>query len=281
MLTDKDYWNKYHIKKKDNSRNPLIKILESIIRRLLNENYLNYMRTAYSSYFFWDFLLDKYLKNHYKLKVIEIGSAPGDRLIKLKEKFNLIPFGVEYSEIGLRRNRENFLKYNLDPESIIFADFFSKDFQNKYLNYFDIVFSWGFIEHFSNVEKVINCHLDILRKNGILIIVIPNIRGLNLALARFFLKESIAKHNITIMKKNNFQNLFNKKKLEMLYCNYFGVFNIHLFYTNKNGIKASFLKIMKTYIRPILNFLFRVLFKDKGFESPYISPYLVFIGIKK
>jgi len=281
MLTDKEYWNKYHIKKKERSKKSIIKILEYCIKRLLNESYLKYMQTEYSSYFFWEILLDKYLKNFRRLKVIEIGSAPGDRLIKLKEKFDLIPFGVEFSEVGLRRNRENFLKHGLDPKNIIYADFFSKDFQHKFLNYFDIVFSWGFIEHFSNVENVINYHLDILKKKGILIIVTPNIRGLNFALGRFFLKESIAKHNITIMKKKKFQDLFNKKKLEVLYCNYFGVFNIHLFYTNKKGMKAYLLKIMKTYIRPILNFLFRILFKEKGFESSYISPYLIYIGVKK
>jgi hypothetical protein len=281
MLTNKEYWDKYHIKKNIKSRKSILKILEFFIKCLFNEDYLKFMKTNYSSFLFWEIILKKHLKNYHRLNIIEIGSAPGERLIKFNKKFELVPFGVEYSEVGFKKNRENFLKHKLNPKNIILADFFSKEFQDKFSNYFDVVFSWGFIEHFSNVKKVIDYHLKILKKKGMLIIVIPNIQGLNFALGSFFLKEAIAKHNLTIMDKKIFRDLFNKEKLEILYCDYFGVFNIHLFYTNKKGLRAYILKIMKNYIRPILNFLFRILFRDKGFEVKYISPYLIYVGIKK
>lgn len=282
MLTDKEYWNEYYKKEKKEFKKPvLLKILQYLVRKILNENILNYMKINYSSYFLWDVLFTRYLNSSINRKVIEIGSAPGGRLIKFHEKFNMIPYGVEYSKHGVKINRENFKRHNLDAKKIIYADFFSKDFQQTYSNFFDIVFSTGFIEHFTNVKKVIYNHLNILKKKGIFIIIIPNLRGVNLALANFFLKESIAKHNLKITNKKVFQNLFDKDKVELLYCDYFGVFNVNLFYTKKRGLKSYILRFMRIYINRILNLIFRILFKEKGFDSSFFSPYLIFIGIKK
>ncbi len=282
MLTGKEYWNEYYKKgKQEFKKAGLLKILEYLVRKILNENMINYMKLNYSSYFLWDVLFTRYLSGSINRKVIEIGSAPGGRLIKFHEKFNMIPYGVEYSEHGVKINRENFKNHNLDVKKIIYDDFFSKDFQKTYSNFFDIVFSTGFIEHFTNIKRVIYNHLNILKKNGILIIIIPNLRGLNLLLATFFLKESIAKHNLTITNKKVFQNLFDKEEVALVYCNYFGIFNANLFQTKKRGLKSYILRFIRVYVNRILNLLFRILFKEKGFDSSLFSPYLIFIGIKK
>jgi len=43
---------------------------------------------------------------------------------------------------------------------------------------FDIVFSMGFIEHFSDLDSIVGKHVELLKKHGILLLGVPNYRGI-------------------------------------------------------------------------------------------------------
>ena len=51
---------------------------------------------------------------------------------------------------------------------------------------FDVVMSRGFIEHFDEPSSVVDRHLDLLKPGGLLVVSIPNLRGVNGLLTRFF-----------------------------------------------------------------------------------------------
>ncbi len=78
----------------------------------------------YSDYLLWDVIFPRYLPRREGLKVVEIGSAPGDTLVRLKETFSFIPYGVEYSPQGAELNRKTFREHNIDASNVIEADFF-------------------------------------------------------------------------------------------------------------------------------------------------------------
>ena len=101
------------------------------------------------------------------------------------------------------------------------ADFLSDEFQIKYKNYFDIVASFGLIEHFDDSKEVVNKHINLLKRGGYLLITIPNKRGFfNFILSYIFNKEGIKIHNLKIMEKKEFEKLFDESKLTKQYCNY-------------------------------------------------------------
>ena len=240
-----------------------------------------FLRTSlYCERILWGNLYQKYLpKTKNGLKILEVGSAPGGNLIKFHKTFAYLPYGVEYSEKGVERNRMKFISHHLDPNNVIHSDFFSDEFQKKHQEEFDIVMSRGFVEHFSDAKEVIKKHLNLLIPGGILIIIIPNFRGINYFLQSFFNKEIISMHNLDIMEKQKFLKLFDNEYLKTLYCNYFGTFNFGLFNIKKDFLR-NFLQKACDRLQWMLNFIFYFLLRNKGLEHKFFSPYLIFIGKK-
>jgi SAM-dependent methyltransferase len=248
-------------------------------KRILGGRALDYMR-SYDDYLLWDVLYPKYMPKARNAKVLEIGSAPGNYLVRLNKTFGFIPYGVEYSESGVELNRRNFVLNNLDPSNVIYSDFFSSAFHEQYAGYFDIVVSRGFIEHFSNAEEVIAKHLNLLNKGGYLFVTIPNYRGINYLLQWIFNGEILQLHQLDIMDKIKYSDLFKQENLLNLYCDYWGTFNFGLFYPKRNRL-LHLVYHLCGYLQLLLNISFRTLFKDSEIRSRFSSPHLIFIGQKK
>jgi len=277
-LTHREFWNskyKYYNIQDVPSESSFLKTL---IKKMLGKRLMNYMNN-YSSYFLWDVIYNKYLLKRKGAKILEVGSAPGENLIKFYTDFGFEPYGIEYSEDGADLNKRLFILNNLNPENVIHSDFFSEEFQKKYAGSFDIVFSGGFIEHFTDVKDVIDKHLNLLAKGGCLIISIPNFKGINYILLRIFYREMISQHNIDIMGIAQFTKLFDNNNLIPLFCGYFGIFDFGLFGTKQNSPLRFVLSFCKK-CQLILNIIFRILFKNIGLQNRYFGPYLMYVGIK-
>jgi SAM-dependent methyltransferase len=235
---------------------------------------------SYADCLLWDAILPKYLPRQRDIKVLEVGSAPGHNLVRLHQTFGYFPYGVDYSDSGVRINREVFEQHNLPKENVIHADFLSEEFHSRFKGFFEIVSSAGFIEHFNDVVPIIEGHLDLLAPGGYLVVSVPNLRGLNGSLQRFFDKSLLPIHNLHIMEKSCFSKLFERDDLIPLFCNYYGLFNFNLFIAKKGSIRWFLLAFCKVQ-QLLLNLVFRLLFGKRGCESKTFSPYLLFIGVKK
>jgi len=212
--------------------------------------------------------------------VLEVGSAPGHNLVRLHERFGLIPYGVEYSDSGYELNRRLFEACCLDTANVVKADFFSESFQAEYKNFFDVVLSFGFIEHFDEVGHVVEKHLNVLAKNGLLIIAIPNLRGLNRLLQRFFDSDVLAMHNLEVMDKERFAALFQSLQLTPLFCDHYGTINFGLFVTRKTSPIRKVILVSLKILQLLLNWLLRLFLGSRNVECRFISPYLLYIGVK-
>jgi cyclopropane fatty-acyl-phospholipid synthase-like methyltransferase len=218
-------------------------------------------------------LLSKFLKKDKNKLMIEIGSAPGKNLYYFNKFYNFKVYGVEYTTNGYQANKALFKKYNINGV-VIHSDFLDINFQKKYYNFFDLVSSFGFIEHFNNPKLIIENHLSLLKKEGLIVITIPNLTGINYYFNYFFNKDLFEIHNLNIMKLKNFKKLFDNEELEILYCNYFGDFTFTLFNTN-NPIKLFILRI--GYLTEfIFNFFFSLFLNKKNY-----SPFLLLIAKKR
>jgi hypothetical protein len=68
--------------------------------------------------------------------------------------------------------------------------------------------------------------------------------------------------------------------VEPSFCGYYGTFNLRLFNTRPAAFTRPILSLCAKS-QPILNVAFRFLLKDRGAESRWSSPHLIFIGIKR
>jgi SAM-dependent methyltransferase len=147
-------------------------------------------------YYYRDFI-DNAIK-HLKpgSKCIEIGGFPGYFSIYFKKFHKFNPVLIDYY-IDKKIFFE-ILKFNgLKAQDIkyIEGDVFLSAPDKKY----DLVYSMGFIEHFDNLRDTLLTHLKYLKPGGILLISLPNFRGVNGLLQRIFDPEMLSIHNLKIM----------------------------------------------------------------------------------
>ncbi len=93
----------------------------------------------------------------------EAGCYPGRYMRYFEKKFDMRVFGLDLMEC-----QEN--DKNAAGLAVEVGDFLLHQASREY----DLVCSFGFIEHFSNVGEVIAKHLDYTRKGGVCFITVPN-----------------------------------------------------------------------------------------------------------
>ena len=150
--------------------------------------------------------------------VLEVGCTPGRHLLWWNRLFGYQPYGVEYTANGVEVTRTAFREAGLPAGNVIHADFFDKEFQARYRERFDVVFSLGFIEHFKDAAHVVQLQVDLLKQGGYLVCWIPNLLGLSLPILKLCGQEFLDAHNCSIMNHGVFRRLFSEQSLRTLYC---------------------------------------------------------------
>ncbi len=247
-LTDKEFWDQYWLTKslplesKKSKDDPfLYEILDCLERNLPTDE---------------------------SLSVLEIGGSPGQYLAFLHRTFGYQINCLDYSSIGCKKTKENFQLLGI-PCGVYEQDLFS----NKlHLPLFDIVYSLGFIEHFSEPDLIVQKHLELLKPNGIVFFGLPNFLGIN----HFFLKrlapELLRKHNLKTMNLENWTIFEKKFNLELIIKGYVGGFHPSTFNrmerkSLKNLIYLNFVKILVFIFKKHLNWF-------RKFNSRYLSGYI-------
>lgn len=174
---------------------------------------------AHHSFSEIDNKLSKYIPaNDSDKSFLEVGAFPGTYLWYFYKYFNYFPFGVEYVKSCAERS-QNFLDDSDVPAKVIHADFFDLE-KEKYTDGgagWDVVASFGFVEHFDDTENVVNRHLQLAKSGGYVVISIPNHAGINGWIMKLFDKEKWKQHNCMGLEKLNeaIQNLEVKQILFM------------------------------------------------------------------
>jgi len=252
-LTEQQYWDDYW----ENLSLP------AEIKKTKNNHYLNEILGV----------LDKNLPRDSNLSVLEIGGSPGQYLSYLYKNFGYKIHSLDYSPIGCLKTEENFRLLNI-PCEVYNADFFSEDAN---LPQFDIVYSLGLIEHFLDTNLVIEKHLKLLKKEGWLLIGMPNFNGINGFFLKVLAQDLLSKHNLKVMDIKNWKSFEKKFNLQPLFRGYVGGFAPSVF--NRWERKTVVTLIFKTTAK-ILSLLFCSHFKFiRKYNSKNVSGYV--IGIYK
>jgi SAM-dependent methyltransferase len=176
-------------------------------------------------------LLRRYLRPG--MRVIEIGVAPGLDLIDAARRLRIDPYGVDYSEPGIRATRRNFARAGFDERRIVHADLFAADFQEANRKRYDAVLSAGFVEHFSDPAEAVANHLTLLKPGGVAVISVPNLWYI----ARFLPEDIRAIHNMHIMRPHALSATLGDA--QVLAHGYFGGwFNLGLVFSRRPAVEA-------------------------------------------
>ena len=127
--------------------------------------------------------------------VVEVGCAPGRWLSYCARQHGLEVTGYESSPTGATKTRENFTAQGIHG-TVVEEDFLTADLPHEA---FDLVLSLGFIEHFDDATDVVARHAHLLRPGGVLVLEVPNLRGITLGLLRWTKSPLLAHHNLAVM----------------------------------------------------------------------------------
>ena len=128
-------------------------------------------------------------------RYLEIGCAPGKLLAWVRSELHATVAGLDYSEAGIAQCRTLFTALQLEAE-LYCADLFNHEIPAES---FDIVASFGVVEHFNDPRPAVRKHIELVRPGGVALIAIPNYGGLYGILQKWCDKENLALHNLDIM----------------------------------------------------------------------------------
>jgi len=162
-------------------------------------------------------LLDQYISNIKNKSVFEFGCFPGSYIAYLGKRGAIIS-GIDLTP----RTRE--MTHWLETNNISIGKIrLGNVITDKNSDKYDIVCSFGFIEHFEDWKTIIDLHDAKVEKNGIVVITCPNfLSPLNWLYHRIFDWENLDRHNISSMDMYLWEKYLLGKKYDVLFCGNIG-----------------------------------------------------------
>ena len=151
---------------------------------------------GFSSLNYYDFRLAQLFQDHMRPggRVLEIGCG-GSRWIQFfADSMKCETWGIDYSGAGLKITAQN--NSGSSNVHLVQGDFFDESLLP--LDHFDLIYSLGFIEHFTETAVVTRRIANLLRPGGKVMTLIPNFAGPYGALQRRVNRPTFEKHVVMV-----------------------------------------------------------------------------------
>ncbi len=211
----------------------------------------------------------KLLKDKKNLNILEIGCANSIWPIYFHQYFKATVSGLDYSEIGCEKSRAILKHYNV-PGTIHCANLFDppKALQQQ----FDLVVSFGVVEHFENTTECLQSCAKFLKPEGILFTLIPNIPSV-IGFIQKFVDRSIYDIHVPLTKKI-LAVAHKDTGLKLLMCDHFMSINLGVVNSGKFS-KNRFNPILRHGLSSISKICwilekYGIRIPKNRFTSPYI-----------
>ncbi|NJR14325.1 MAG: class I SAM-dependent methyltransferase [Calothrix sp. CSU_2_0] len=219
-------------------------------------------------------------RNTKELKLLEIGCARSTWLPYFAKEFGFNVCGLDYSEIGCKQAKAILSNSNIEGD-IVCTNFFQPP--DNLIEAFDVVVSFGVVEHFEDTAQCISAFSKFLKPNGIIITIIPNMVGLMGWTQKIFNKPVFDIHMPLDLKLlTNAHEVVGFKNLNSCYLLSldFGVCNLNGLDTRKNltKIKGFIIRNLSRFSKII--WLIEKYLKEFTPNKTW-SPNIVFAGTKK
>ena len=147
-------------------------------------------------------IFDQYLKPGGTC--FEVGCYPGRYLIYLGKRFNFTVSGIDSTPLVHSRMPGFLTEHGVRTGNLYHGDILSFEPDKQY----DVVFSFGFVEHFVNLEEVIEKHVQLVKPTGVMIVACPNFRGLQYFLHRLLEPSALERHVLDTMDLSRWKRIF-------------------------------------------------------------------------
>jgi L-malate glycosyltransferase len=151
---------------------------------------------------------------------LEVGCFPG-RYLTLFGRLGYELNGVDLTPRVKQEFPEWLRSRGYRTGEFVQQDFFSFPDDKK----FDVVCSFGFIEHFKNWEQVFKRHVELVRPGGYLVIETPNFKGFVQRFIHYYLdNNNYKRHYIPAMNPRKWARICREHGLKVITSGYIGKF---------------------------------------------------------
>jgi SAM-dependent methyltransferase len=146
-------------------------------------------------------------------RALEIGAYPGRFLYHLAATYGYEPFALDYCSAA-KDLPAMFENVGAPRLTLFHQDFLEWTTQDK----FDLVCSFGFIEHFNDWRNIVRSHADLVAEGGYLILTTPNFRNLQYVFHWIFDTPNLRQHNVQAMDDRAWRQILVSSGLDVLEC---------------------------------------------------------------
>ena len=219
-------------------------------------------------------MFHRYLDQSPGKTCLEIGCVPGKFLAYISRNFGYRAEGIDYVEGAAEITAATLQDNHIDDFEIHEEDFFDWKSEKKY----DLVCSFGFIEHFRGQlnSQVIAKHVDLLNDGGKLFLEVPNFRFGQYVIHLILDRDKFKDHNLKTMKLSYFRKIARDHGLRIQYLGYAGGFFDYWTSDKPRNILES------TFIG-LLNWLKKKSGDGRALrrlDNRFLSPVVIFIANK-
>jgi len=156
--------------------------------------------TKYRGHYELDLIFKSMLQPDTSKRLLEIGAGRSMWLPYFAQNFGFDVFGIDYSKQGCMLAERN-LKLAGVKGHIFCEDFTQADVRLK--GYFDIITSFGVIEHFNNPLEIIKLTKNFLKadSHGLIITVVPNTAGRMMQIQKLLDRDVFNIHKVFSLKE--------------------------------------------------------------------------------
>lgn len=218
-------------------------------------------------------IMDALLRRHLPIggEYLEIGCAPGETLAYFYRRFGYRVTGLDFSSVDLVHRTMD--RAGIRDYRVVEADFLGWQSDQT----FDVVASFGFVEHFADVRDIVLRHARLVRPGGSLVLELPNLRYFNGLLYALFLPRVLALHNRAAMDpKVLVAPLLEGAAFEIRYQGYYGT--SFLDFDPQNPMLATRPWLL-AIVRGVRSLLARCGLRDR--PNAFFSPYIVVIARRR
>lgn len=218
-------------------------------------------------------LLSRYLPPSppdHALDFLEIGCFPGRYLYLFAKHFGYRVSGVDFvpqtaaipawlADLGVEAR-------------VTCADIFEFQPSQQY----DVVASFGFIEHFPRWEEVLERHLALLKPGGTLLVECPNFRYGQYWLRWFLNPQFIEGHYLDAMDLSKWEKALTERGLDILYCNYFQTFRVWSALAGR-----GLLRLLRKWVLKLSRKAQQALeYLNIDYPNKFFSPFIIIVARK-
>jgi len=193
----------------------------------------------------------------------EVGCYPGSYLIYLGKRFDYTVSGIDATPFVLSRLPKHLAQHRVRVGRLYHGDFLAFEARRTY----DLVCSFGFIEHFADFQEVIVRHIRLVKRPGTLVLACPNLRGIQYMLHRLLDPVNLQRHVLAAMDFARWEETLEASGMTVLYQGYYRTADFWVD-TPRQGFLA---KVAINSVRKIA----QEVDSRTNWPNPLLSPYMI------